>query len=103
MIIDLQTCAWRLILEIYGVTCLQMVDCCFINDERKVWKQKIRLPEFKNLSLWCVYPQFQNVHGHCKLEFFKKNQMKNLARQHEIEKAKMVYKSFTGWLQNVYV
>ena len=29
--------------------------------------------------------------------------MKNLARQHEIEKAKMVYKSFTGWLQNVYV
>ena len=26
--------------------------------------------------------------------------MKNLARQHEIEKAKMVYKSFTGWLQN---
>ena len=37
------------------------------------------------------------------LNFLKKNQMKNLARQHEIEKAKMVYKSFTGWLQNVYV
>ena len=36
MIIDIQTYAWRLTLADYGVGCIEMGDCCYTEDERKV-------------------------------------------------------------------